>query len=58
MVFKDQIYARIDRPSMIIKLGQAKQEHNKIDIWIEQVNKTVELIDLVSEKVERKIAIH
>ena len=35
MVFNNQIYARIDRPSMIIKLGENKEQYNKVEVWIE-----------------------
>ncbi len=57
MINNDKIYARIDRPSLTIKLGRPQNASKKMDLWIGQVNKIVELVDLVAEKVERRIAV-
>lgn len=57
MIFKDLILARIDRPSQTILLVKEEHTINKLDNWIKSVNKCAELIDLISEKVERKIIV-
>ena len=57
MVFMDRIYARIDRPSQVIRFTKPSNNSMRMDSWIEQVNRTVELIDLVTERVERRITV-
>ncbi len=57
MIFSDKIYARIDRPDQVVKFGKTSSSSNKLELWIQNVNKIVELVDLVSEKVQRRIAV-
>lgn len=57
MVSENKIYCRIDRPTMVVRFSQFNENSLKVDSWIGLVNQTVELVDLVAEKVERRVTV-
>lgn len=42
---------------MVVRFSQFNENSLKVDSWIGLVNQTVELVDLVAEKVERRVTV-
>lgn len=54
MIYKDLISGKIDRLQGVLELREKKTENEVVDQWIQNINQIVDLVDFVSERIERE----
>ena len=56
MIFADMLKCSIDRPAELVTFTAEQSEAQVIDDWIKNIDQIVDLVDFVSQRIERQEA--
>ena len=56
MIFADLLKCKIDRPAELVTFIAKQNEAEIIDDWVKNINQIVDLVDFVSQRIERQEA--
>lgn len=56
MIFADLLKCTIDRPAELVTFTAKQNEAEIIDDWVKNINQIVDLVDFVSQRIERQEA--
>lgn len=54
MIYEDLIPGKIDRLTLELEVLEKKSENEVVDQWIQNINQIVDLVDFVTERIERE----
>lgn len=55
LIYSDLISGKIDRLSSCLEIKEKKTENEVIDKWVTNINQIVDLVDFVTERIEREV---
>lgn len=54
MIYQDLISGKIDRLTQTLMIQEKKTDNEVIDQWVQNINQIVDLVDFVTERIERE----
>ena len=54
MIYQDLISGKIDRLTETLIIQEKKTDNEVIDQWVQNINQIVDLVDFVTERIERE----